>query len=231
MSLRDILGLLRRQHSAPLRGGRFGWWPARSAFEVMVGAVLTQNTAWVNVEKSIARLREARCLDVEAILALSPSRLAELIRPSGYYNVKQKRLRALCQWYQEQGPSRRLKRRDTEELRAELLAVHGIGPETADDILLYALGRPVFVVDAYTRRVFSRLGRVSSRIGYEELRRMFERELPRDAELYNEYHARIVLHGKRVCLARAPRCGECRLRSCCVYGRTTGVSRDEWSAR
>ena len=102
MSLRDILGLLRRQHSTPLRNSRFGWWPARSAFEVMVGAVLTQNTAWVNVEKSIARLREAGCLDAGAILALSPGQLAELIRSSGYYNVKQKRLRALCRWYREQ---------------------------------------------------------------------------------------------------------------------------------
>ena len=184
----------------------------------MVGAVLTQNTAWVNVEKSIARLREARCLDAEAILALSPEQLAELIRSSGYYNVKQKRLRALCRWYREQGPLHRLKRRDTEDLRAELLSVHGVGPETADDILLYALGRPVFVVDAYTRRVFSRLGLVSSRVGYEELRQLFERELPRDAKLYNEYHARIVLHGKRICWAREPRCGECRLRSRCVYG-------------
>lgn len=218
MSLRDILDLLRRQHSAPLRNGRFGWWPARSAFEIMVGAVLMQNTAWVNVEKSIARLREAGRLDVDAILALSPAQLADLIRPSGYYNVKQKRLRALCEWYRERGPLRRLKRRDTEDLREELLAVHGVGPETADDILLYALGRPVFVVDAYTRRVFSRLGWVSSRVGYEELRQLFERELPRDAALYNEFHARIVLHGKRVCRARHPHCAECRLRSRCVYG-------------
>ena len=224
MSLLDILGLLRQQHSTPLRNSRFGWWPARSAFELMVGAVLTQNTAWVNVEKSIARLREAGCLDAKAILALSPEQLAELIRSSGYYNVKQKRLRALCQWYRGKGPLRRLKRRETEELRAELLSVHGVGPETADDILLYALGRPVFVVDAYTRRVFSRMGLVSSRVGYEELRQLFERELPRDAKLYNEYHARIVLHGKRVCLARKPRCGECRLRSRCVYGQAAESS-------
>ena len=190
----------------------------------MVGAVLTQNTAWVNVEKSIARLREAQCLDVKAILALSPAQLADLIRPSGYYNVKQKRLRALCQWYWEQGPLQRLKRRDTGELREELLSVHGVGPETADDILLYALGRPVFVVDAYTRRVFSRLGLVSSRVGYEELRRLFERELPRDAKLYNEYHARIVLHGKRICLARDPHCRDCRLQSRCVYGQAVEFS-------
>ena len=184
----------------------------------MAGAVLTQNTAWVNVEKSIAALRAANCLSARAILDLSPTRLAELIRPSGYYNIKAKRLRALCQWYHEHGPVSRLQRRGTEELRAELLAVHGIGPETADDILLYALGRPVFVVDAYTRRLFSRLGRVSARIGYEDLRALFERELPPDPKLYNEYHARIVLHAKWVCLARAPQCDVCRLCPDCVYG-------------
>ena len=183
-----------------------------------MGAILTQNTAWINVEKSIARLRQAKCLDAGAILDLSPGQLAELIRSSGYYNVKQKRLRALCHWYHDNGPLPKLKRRATEELREELLAVHGVGPETADDILLYALGRPVFVVDAYTRRVFSRLGLISSRVGYEELRQLFERELPRDPALYNEYHARIVLHGKRVCLGRAPRCGSCSLRPACVYG-------------
>ena len=218
MGLQDILDRLRRQHSASLRDGRFGWWPARSAFEVMAGAILTQNTAWVNVEKSIAALRAANCLSARAILGLSPDRLAELIRPSGYYNIKEKRLRSLCQWYHDNGPVSRLQRRDTEELRAELLAVHGVGPETADDILLYALGRPVFVVDAYTRRLFSRLGRVSPQIGYEDLRALFERELPTDPKLYNEYHARIVLHSKRVCVARVPLCDSCQLRPGCVYG-------------
>lgn len=185
----------------------------------MVGAILTQNTAWTNVEKSIARLRAAHCLDAAAILRLTPRRLAELIRPSGYYNVKEARLRALCRWYREQGPMRRLQRRDTESLRAELLEVHGVGPETADDILLYALGRPVFVVDAYTRRLLSRLGLAQANVAYEELRSLFERELPPDPELYNEYHARIVLHAKHICRSR-PQCGACLLRSRCAYGRS-----------
>lgn len=219
MDLRAILQALRRQHDRPVKRGRFGWWPARSAFELMAGAVLTQNAAWTNASRALAALREAGALSAEAVLALPPRRLAALIRPAGYYNVKAGRLRALCRWYAAAGPLRRLRRRPTAELRAELLAVHGVGPETADDILLYALGRPVFVVDAYTRRVFSRLGLVSPRVGYEELRALFERELPADAELYGEYHARIVWHGKFLCRARDPRCGDCLLRRGCAYGR------------
>ena len=219
MDLRAVLEALRRQHDRPTRRGRFGWWPARSAFELMAGAVLTQNAAWTNASRAIAALRDAGALSAEAVLALPPRRLAALIRPAGYYNVKARRLRALCRWYVAAGPLRRLRRRPTGELREELLAVHGIGPETADDILLYALQRPVFVVDAYTRRVFSRLGLVSPRVGYEELRALFERELPADAALYGEYHARIVWHGKFLCRARAPRCGDCLLRAGCAYGR------------
>ena len=184
----------------------------------MVGAILTQNTAWTNVEKSIVRLRAAGHLDAAAILKMTPRRLADLIRPSGYYNVKEARLRALCRWYHERGPVRRLQRRDTESLRAELLAVHGVGPETADDILLYALGRPVFVVDAYTRRLLSRLGLVQANVAYEELRGLFERELPPDPQLYNEYHARIVLHAKHICRSR-PQCSACLLRPRCAYGK------------
>ena len=219
MDLRAILEALRRQHDRPVKRGRFGWWPARSAFELMAGAVLTQNAAWTNASRALDALRAAGALSAPAVLALSPRRLAALIRPAGYYNVKAGRLRALCRWYAAAGPLRRLRRRPTAELRAELLAVHGVGPETADDILLYALRRPVFVVDAYTRRVFSRLGLVSPRVGYEELRALFERELPADAELYGEYHARIVWHGKFLCRARDPRCGDCLLRSGCAYGR------------
>ncbi len=184
----------------------------------MVGAILTQNTAWTNVEKSIARLREAQCLEVEAILRLKPRQLAELIRPSGYYNIKQKRLRALCHWYQEQGPLRRLQRRETASLREELLAVHGVGPETADDILLYALRRPVFVVDAYTKRLLTRLGLVPEKVSYEEMRYLFEQALPTDPNLYDEYHARIVLHGKYICQSRSPRCESCQLQPQCTYG-------------
>ncbi len=126
----------------------------------MVGALLTQNTAWRNVERAIANLRGADCLDAEAIAALADGALAELIRPSGYFNVKARRLKSLCQWYVEAGGYSQLNQIDTNSLRAELLAVHGVGRETADDILLYGFKRPVFVIDAYTKRLFARLGLV-----------------------------------------------------------------------
>ena len=224
MTLPDILAELRLQHPRSVRRGRFGWWPARSVFEVFAGAVLTQNTAWTNAARAIDELRAAGCLQPRALLATSPVRLSRLIRSAGYYNVKQRRLRALAEWYVAEGERRGLRGRPTGELRAGLLRVHGVGRETADDILLYAFGRPVFVVDAYTRRLFSRLGKVAPDIPYEDLRALFERELPADAELYGEYHARIVWHGKLVCLARRPRCGECRLRRRCAYGRRVRLS-------
>ena len=224
MNLRGILSELRRQQARPVRRGRFGWWPARSIFEVFVGAVLTQNTAWTNASRAMDALRAAGCLQARKLAATSPARLARLIRSAGYYNVKQKRLRALAEWYVANGEWRGLRARPTEELRADLLQVHGVGRETADDILLYAFGRPVFVVDAYTRRLFSRLGKAAAHVPYEELRAMFERELPPDAELYGEYHARIVWHGKLLCRARRPRCGECRLRRHCAHGRAVRLS-------
>ena len=216
MKLSSILETLRHQHGEPARRGRFGWWPANSIFELIVGAVLTQNTAWVNVEHAIKNLKQAKVLDAQAILRLSPAQLAQLIRPSGYYNVKEKRLRAISHWYAEHGPKRRLEKHSTEHLRRELLAVHGVGPETADDILLYAFNRPVFVVDAYTRRLFSRLGLADARISYDALQQLFERELPPDATGYGEFHALIVWHGKRICKKR-PRCEHCQLQTKCAY--------------
>ncbi|MFQ5935549.1 MAG: endonuclease III domain-containing protein [Acidiferrobacterales bacterium] len=190
------------------------WWPGDSAFEVMVGAVLTQNTAWVNVEKAIANLRQARMLSAKAIAEAHPRRLASLIRPSGYFNVKAKRVRALCRWVIARGGIKRLARMPTAELRSALLAVHGIGPETADDILLYAFKRPVFVIDAYTRRVFARLGMIQGNEHYETLRGYFEVALGDDVPLYNEYHALIVRHGKETC-HKQPRCHACCLAQDC----------------
>lgn len=195
--------------------GPRGWWPGESAFEIMVGAVLTQNTAWTNVEKAMANLKRARVWSPRAIVESHPRRLASLIRPSGYYNVKARRLRALCRWVVAQGGVRRLTALATDELRAELLAVHGIGPETADDILLYAFERPVFVIDAYTRRVFARLGMIRGDEAYETLRQRFELALGADVTLYNEYHALIVRHGKDTCRKR-PRCEICCLASNCA---------------
>lgn len=190
------------------------WWPGDSAFEVMVGAVLTQNTAWVNVEKAIANLKRARMLSAKVIVETHPRRVASLVRPSGYFNVKAKRLRALCRWIIAEGGLRRLGTMPTAELRCALLAVHGIGPETADDILLYAFERPVFVIDAYTRRVFARLGAIQGPEPYETLRRAFEMSLGEDVPLYNEYHALIVRHGKETC-RKKPLCHSCCLAPVC----------------
>ena len=188
------------------------WWPGDSRFEIMVGAVLTQNTAWSNVEKAIAQLKRARALSPEAIARAPHARLARWLRPSGYFNIKARRLKSMCRWLIAQGGVRRLARRETPELRHALLAVHGIGPETADDILLYAFHRPVFVIDAYTRRLFARLGLVQGDEGYETLRHLFESALVPSAPLYNAYHALIVRHGKDVC-RKPPRCS-----SCCLAG-------------
>lgn len=195
---------------------RFGprhWWPGETPFEVAVGAVLTQNTAWTNVERAIAGLKRARALSPRRILAAAPRRLARWIRPAGYFNLKARRLRALVAWWAGQGnPVVTTRRRPLAALRQELLGIYGVGPETADSILLYALGRPAFVVDTYTKRIFARHGWVSWDASYEALQRVFTRRLPQDAALYNEYHALLVELGKTTCLKRRPKCGECPLR-------------------
>lgn len=190
------------------------WWPGDSRFEIMVGAVLTQNTAWVNVERAILNLKRAKALSPEAILLVHPKRLSAWLRPSGYFNVKAKRLKSLCRWLIAQGGVRALARMNTQGLRTALIAVHGIGPETADDIVLYAFGRPVFVIDAYTRRIFARLGHIRGDEGYEILRHLFENTLGMSAPLFNEYHALIVAHGKDICKAK-PRCSTCCLSPAC----------------
>lgn len=194
--------------------GHQHWWPGDGAFEIMVGAVLTQNTAWTNVEKALANLKRAKALSPEAIVRAHPRRLAAWLKPSGYFNIKAKRLKALCRWLMEQGGVSRLRKLATPELRHALLGVHGIGPETADDILLYAFNRPVFVIDAYTRRIFARLGLIDGDENYEALRRLFESELECSTPLFNEYHALIVIHGKDVCKKR-PSCGICPLTNEC----------------
>lgn len=191
------------------------WWPADSRFEIMVGAVLTQNTSWLNVERAITNLKQASALSVDAILESSHEQLAEWIRPSGYFNIKAKRLRNFCQWYVDQGGYESLRRLKTENLRKRLLMVNGVGPETADDIILYAFDRKVFVIDAYTKRIFSRLGISDANIDYETLREVFETALSKEpVRLFNEYHALIVMHGKDVCRTK-PRCDECCLESNC----------------
>lgn len=199
------------------------WWPGDTPFEVMVGAILTQNTAWSNVERAIANLKASGRLSCRGILSLGDATLAELIRPAGYFNVKARRLKALCAFLADRGvaaaPERLRALAPLPDLRRQLLAVHGVGEETADSILLYALGLPVFVVDAYTRRIFSRLGLIAGDEPYARIQQSFEAALPREVALYNEYHALIVHHGKTVCRPQ-PRCHECPLHDICLQAQT-----------
>jgi len=180
--------------------GSQNWWPADSIFEVMVGAVLTQNTAWANVEKAITNLKSSACLSLDRVLASSDDDLAQLIRPSGYFNIKARRLKNLCKWMAENDVESKLADIDTVTLRSSMLNVDGVGPETADDIMLYAFERPVFVIDAYTRRLFVKLGLIEGSEPYEQLRQIFEGELEPDVSLFNQYHALIVRHAREKCL-------------------------------
>ncbi|MBN2886681.1 MAG: endonuclease [Chromatiaceae bacterium] len=196
--------------------GELSWWPAESPFEVMIGAVLTQNTAWRNVERALEALRARISFDEAALLAVPPEELAELLRPAGYYRLKAERLRALCAASQAAGGWRTLSALDTDTLRHWLLAIKGVGPETADDILLYGFERPVFVADAYARRLLGRLGLIGGREGYEDLRALVERALGREVATLKRAHALIVEHGKAHCRAR-PRCTGCVLRARCTF--------------
>ena len=198
------------------------WWPGETSFEVMVGAVLTQNTAWTNVERAIAALQANTALSVTAILTLSDSALASLIRPAGYFNVKTRRLKALCQFLADSGiayhPQQLATQTPLPELRKRLLTVHGIGEETADSILLYALNLPSFVVDAYTRRSFTRLGLLAGNESYATIQGRFHTALPTDHALFNEFHALIVALGKHYCRPK-PRCADCPLLSLCPHAK------------
>jgi len=193
------------------------WWPGDTPFEVIVGAILTQNTAWQNVAQAIGNLEREGLLHANALLRAQPERVKALIAPAGYFNVKHERLTSLLRYLASYGLDvEQLRRLPLAQVRDELLAVKGVGPETADSILLYALGRPVFVVDAYTRRLFSRLGYPWMEKGtYEKVQGFFMEALPRDTALYNEFHALIVVHCKDTC-KKKPRCLDCCLRSLCV---------------
>jgi endonuclease III related protein len=195
--------------------GPMHWWPAKTPFEVIVGAILTQSTSWGNVERAIDNLRAARMLTPRAILNVRTPRLAALVRPSGYFRQKAKKLKAFVRFLQNgyDGSLIRMFQTSTSELREELLLVHGIGPETADSILLYAGNHPVFVVDAYTHRILGRHAMTSGKPNYESARALFEEALPRDPQLWNEFHALIVNTGKTWCRKSAPRCQQCPLRS------------------
>ena len=196
------------------------WWPSDSDFEIIIGAILTQNTAWTNVEQAIANLKRARLLTPTVMKRVTIARLAKLIKPSGYFNLKAKKLKAFVHFLfdQHRGRLAHLFQLDPQTLRAQLLTVYGIGPETGDSIMLYAARQPVFVIDAYTRRIFARLGLARDDATYDELQSMFMAHLPRDAQLFNEYHALIVVLGKDVCKKRAPHCARCPLIDICATG-------------
>lgn len=213
--------------------GPQGWWPIINPrtflseyhvhaprgkddfFEISIGAILTQNIAWKNVDSALGALKRKGLLDPESLRKIRTEHLAMLIRPTGYYNQKAKKIKHFLTWYGSRGWNYpHIKKLDAMLLRDELLAVHGIGPETADSILLYALDRPVFVVDAYTRRVFTRIGAISGDESYTGIQELFHKSIKRSTRVYNEYHALIVAHGKDYC-TKNPACGECCISKIC----------------
>ena len=202
--------------------GPQGWWPgAEEPLEVCIGAILAQNTAWRNAERALARLKEAGVMSTAALAALPAEELTELLRPSGTFRSKSLTVQAFVAHLGERygGDLARMLARPMDSLREELLGMRGIGPETADDILLYAAGHPSFVVDAYTRRILNRIGVHLERDSYEAWRTFFMERLPADVVLFNEYHALLDRLGSRVCLKRAPRCSQCPLQQLCATGR------------
>ena len=191
------------------------WWPTTTnnkTFEIIIGAILTQNTSWKNVEKAIRNLKENNLVSVDGIKKVNIKRLAKLITPAGYYNQKAVRLKIVAGFFgtnQNFGDAT-----DVNRMRAELLNVKGIGPETADSILLYAFEKPRFVVDSYTKRIFSRIGLCKENIGYDKLQKMFHKNLGFNPQMFNEYHALIVEHAKQYC-AKKPKCNVCFLKKSC----------------
>lgn len=194
--------------------GPRNWWPGETSFEVMVGAILTQNTSWRNVEKAIQKLKGKTVLNPEGIHRLKKSELARLIKSSGYYRIKTDRLKSFIDFLFKEydGDLKRMKRERLDELREMLLSVKGVGPETADSILLYGLKKPIFVVDAYTKRILSRHGIISEKASYEEVQKLFMDHLPHDEKLFNEYHALLVHLGKTLC-KKIPKCDLCPLKA------------------
>lgn len=203
--------LLATYHTLLDQFGPQHWWPGDTPFEIMVGAVLTQNTNWGNVRRAIETLKQDNLLSLEILYSLPIELLAEKIRPSGYYNLKARRLRNLLTLIQDKyhGDLALFFSKDLPVLRKDLLSVKGIGPETADSILLYAAKKPTFVVDTYTHRILSRHGLVPEEADYQEIQDLFISSLPEDTDLYNEYHALIVRLGKEFCKKNNPLCGTC----------------------
>ena len=218
--------LMQVYHRLFRRYGPQGWWPGEGPLDVVIGAILTQSAAWTNVEKALHNLKHAGCWSLESIDRCAQEELASIIRPSGYFNVKARKLKAfarhVCHHYG--GHLDAFFNQETAELRSELLSIYGIGPETADDILVYGAGQPSFVIDSYTRRIMQRMGLISltessKKASYAECQSRFQESLPADAQLYNEYHALLDQHAKVAC-AKVPRCPDCCLLDLCLTGRS-----------
>ncbi len=201
--------------------GPRGWWPGDSNFEICVGAILTQSVSWKNTAKAISNLKNAGLLDLKAMHCCPQAEIEKCIVPAMYFRTKARKLKAFVSHVMGKynGDLSRMLARDGPELREELLAIYGIGPETADSMILYAAGKRVFVVDAYTRRIFSRLGFYQDNISYTQMQEFFMHRLPPEVPLYNEFHALIVGIGNRFCSSRRPKCQECPLREFCNYSR------------
>ncbi|HEY92838.1 MAG TPA: hypothetical protein G4O17_03730 [Dehalococcoidia bacterium] len=205
-------------HRLMARYGAQHWWPAPEPFEIIVGAILTQSAAWGNVEKAIANLKSAKVLLPEALRRLTLPEVAGLIRPCGYYNAKALKLKSFVRWLGENynDDFSKLFTNDTDYLRQQLLSVYGVGQETADSIILYAANKPIFVIDAYTRRIINRIGLVPDSNSYNAYQNLFMNNLPADTQLFNEYHALLVYLGKSVC-RNHPLCHQCCLKSICHF--------------
>ena len=191
--------------------GPLKWWPGDTPFEIMVGAILTQNTSWSNVEKAINNLKKENLLEPRKLYRIDQEKLAQLIKPSGYYNIKAQRLKNFINLFvnEFEGSAEKMFSDDSKELRKKLLKVNGIGPETADSILLYAGKKPFFVVDAYTKRIFFRHKLISKDSTYYQIQEFFIKNLGRDVKLFNEFHAQIVMLGKTICTSKNPNCAKC----------------------
>lgn len=202
------------------RYGPQRWWPAESTFEVIVGAILTQGVSWTGVEKALDNLKPAGVFSLEGLRSTPDEELAQLVRPCLYYNVKARKLKAFAEhlWFRHNGNLETFLAQESSALRAELLSIYGIGEETADDILLYAAEKPFFVIDAYTRRILKRLGMAPAQETYRAYQGLLHRELPRDAQMFNEYHALLDRHAKESCRKR-PECPSCCLLDICSTGR------------
>ncbi|MBE7559689.1 endonuclease III domain-containing protein [bacterium] len=205
--------LLKYYHRLRARFGHRSWWPGETRIEIIVGAILTQNTAWKNVTLALDNLKRERILSVPGLRSVSETRLAQLIRSSGYFNQKARHVKEFIRFLDEHygGSLARMARAETSVLRRQLLSVRGIGPETADSILCYAFDRPVFVIDAYTKRVLVRHQLTAENATYAELQELMMANLPADAALFNDYHAQFVAVGHLYCKPK-PQCESCPLR-------------------